>query len=62
MLILLVYGFWGGHRRVECVRALVGSDDVWFSIYLVSALKIIKGGKDIISDDMSWVGIEFLVH
>ena len=33
-----------------------------FAIYLVSALKIIKGGKDIISDDMSWVGIEFLVH
>ena len=33
-----------------------------FAIYLVSVVKIIKGGKDIISDDMSWVGIEFLVH
>ena len=30
-------------------------------IYLVSAVKIIKGGKDIISDGLSCVGIEFFV-
>ena len=28
-----------------------------FAIYLVSALKIIKGGKNIFSDGLSWVGI-----
>ena len=36
---------WGGHKRVE----------------YVSAVKIIKGGKDIIPDGLSWVGIEFFV-
>ena len=31
-----------------------------FIIYLMSAVKIIKGEKDTISDGSSWVGIEFL--
>ena len=30
-------------------------------IYLVSVVKIIKGGKDIVSDCLSWVGTEFSV-
>ena len=30
-------------------------------IYSVSVVKIIEGGKDIISDAWSWVGIEFFV-
>ena len=29
--------------------------------YSVSVVKIIKGGKNIISDDLSWAGIEFFV-
>ena len=29
--------------------------------YSVSVVKIIKGGKDIISDGWSWVGTEFFV-
>ena len=32
-----------------------------YVIYSVSVVKIIKGGKDIISDGLSWVGIEFFV-
>ena len=32
-----------------------------YVIYSVSVIKIIKGGKDIISDGWSWVGIEFFV-
>ena len=32
-----------------------------YVIYLVSVVKIIKGGKDIISDDLNWVGTEFFV-
>ena len=30
-------------------------------IYSVSVVKIIKGGKDIISDGLSWVGIDFFL-
>ena len=33
-----------------------------YVIYSVSAVKKIKGGKDIISDGLSWVGIEFFVY
>ena len=32
-----------------------------YVIYSMSVVKIIKGGKDIISDDLSWTGTEFLV-
>ena len=32
-----------------------------YLIYSVSAVKIIKGGKDIIFDGLSWIGIEFFV-
>ena len=32
-----------------------------FAIYSVGAVSIIKGGKEIISDCLSWVRIEFLV-
>ena len=32
-----------------------------YIIYLVSVVKIIKDGKDIISDGLSWVGAEFFV-
>ena len=32
-----------------------------YIIYSVSIIKTIKGEKDIISDDLSWVGIEFFV-
>ena len=32
-----------------------------YVIYSVSVVKIIKGGKTIISDGLSWVGIEFFV-
>ena len=32
-----------------------------YIIYPVSVVKIIKDGKDIISDGMSWVGAEFFV-
>ena len=32
-----------------------------YVIYLVSVVKIIKGGKYIISDGFSWVGTEFFV-
>ena len=30
-------------------------------IYSVSVVKIIKDGKDIISDGLSWVGIDFFL-
>ena len=33
LLVEVVYsvcGLWGGHRRVGCVQASVGLDDVWF--------------------------------
>ena len=30
-------------------------------IYLVNVVEIIEGGKDIISDGLSWVRIEFFV-
>ena len=30
-------------------------------IYSVSVVKIIKGGKDILSDGLGWVGMEFFV-
>ena len=32
-----------------------------YVIYLVSVVKIIKGGKDIVSDCLSWVGTKFFV-
>ena len=32
-----------------------------YIIYSVRVVKIIKGGKDIISDGLSWVGTEFFV-
>ena len=32
-----------------------------FVIYSVGAVKIIKGGKEVISDGLSLVGIKFLV-
>ena len=32
-----------------------------YVIYSVSVVKIIKGGKNITSDGLSWVGIEFFV-
>ena len=32
-----------------------------YVIYLVSVVKIIKGGKDIVSDGLTWVGTEFFV-
>ena len=32
-----------------------------YVIYSVTVVKIIKGGKDIISDGLSWVKIEFFV-
>ena len=32
-----------------------------YVIYSVSVVKIIKGGKDITSDSLSWVGTEFFV-
>ena len=32
-----------------------------FVIYSVCLVKIIQSGKDIISDDLGWVGIELLV-
>ena len=55
MLILLVevvcwaYITLGGHRRVAYARVLVAG----YVIYLVSVIKIIKGGKNIVSDDFS---------
>ena len=30
-----------------------------YIIYLVSVVKIIKGGNDIVSDGLSWIGTEF---
>ena len=32
-----------------------------YVIYLVSIVKIIKGGKEIVSNGLSWVGITFFV-
>ena len=32
-----------------------------YVIFLVSVVKIIKGGMDIVSDGLSWVGTEFFV-
>ena len=32
-----------------------------YVIFLVSVVKIIKGGMDIVSDSLSWVGTEFFV-
>ena len=32
-----------------------------YVIYLVSVVKTIKGGKNIVSDGLSWVGTEFFV-
>ena len=67
MLILLVevvywaYVAWGGHRRVEYVQALVSLGDPGYVIYLVSVVKIVKVGKDIASDGLSWVRTEFFV-
>ena len=57
-----IFGLWtlGSHRRVEYVRASVGLDDVWFR-HLFGEF---SGDNflDIISDGLSWVGIELLVH
>ena len=33
-----------------------------FVIYSVGDMKIIKGGKNIISDGLNWVGVEFFVN
>ena len=33
-----------------------------FAIYSVGFVEIIQSGEDIISDGLSWVGIELLVH
>ena len=38
---------------MECVGALAVLEDVWLSHQLASVLKIIKGGKDIISDGLN---------
>ena len=68
MLILLVgvvywvYELWGGHRRVEYVQDLLGLDGIWIRhLYGGCCEGIIDDGKNIISDGLSWVGIEFLV-
>ena len=60
-VVYLVYGPWADHIIVECVRALVVQMMSGFFVYLMGVLKIIKGRKDIISDGLSWVRIEFLV-
>ena len=33
-----------------------------FVIYSVGVVKVIKGGKGIVSDGLSWVGIDFLLN
>ena len=33
-----------------------------YIIYSVSVIKIIKGGKDIISDGLSWVEVEYFAY
>ena len=47
---------WGGHSRVEYVRASVALGDALLR-YLLGAC--CKGGKDIISDGFNWVRTEF---
>ena len=67
MLILLIevvywaYGPFGGHRSMKCVGALAGLHDVWFHHLFGGCCEYNLGGKDIISDGLSWVRIEFLV-
>ena len=41
--------------------ALVALGDASLRHLFVSVVKIIKGGKDIVSDNLSWVGTEFFV-
>lgn len=40
----------------------VGLDIVWFRIYSVGLMEIIKTGKDVISDGLSWVAIGLFLH
>lgn len=40
----------------------MGLDDVCLVIYSVGLLEIIQSKKNIISDGLSWVGIELLVR
>ena len=67
MIIILVEvlywagGPWGGHSWGSAYG-------LWWRLMMpgliicsVGALKIIKCGKDIISNSLSWVGIEFLI-
>ena len=52
-----VYEFWGGHGRVECMRVMVSG----VVINSAGAVKVIEGGKNIISDGLCWVSVKFLV-
>ena len=40
----------------------VGLDIFWFRIYSVGLMEIIKTGKDVISDGLSWVAIGIFLH
>lgn len=46
---------------MECIWVLVGLDVVWFHI-IYSAGRKDNCGKEIISDCLSWVRIEFIVY
>ena len=46
---------------MECVWALVALGHAWLCHLFSSMVKIIEGGKDIVSDGLSGVGTEFLV-
>ena len=67
MLILLVEQHVGLMYLGEAIEEWSTCELWWrqvmsgYVIYLVSVVKIIKGGKDIVSDCLSWVGTKFFV-
>ena len=52
---------WEGHRRVEYMRALMALSDAWLCDLCGKCCKDNQGWKRHLSDDLSWVGIEFFV-
>ena len=64
LLVEVVYsvcGLWGSHRTVECVRASVGLDDVWFRRPFCGSCGDNPEWKGHHFRWLSWVGVQFFV-